>query len=223
VGKVKRGGIAAVLMDCQMPVMDGYTATEQIRAWETTNAKPRIPIIALTAHALAGERERVLRAGMDDYLSKPCRSSTLEKMLHVYMKGGEAEPPRSQGGATQAEPELAPDVRRSEKLSRLFIEKTPSQLEALGRAIERGPTAEVRALAHKLKGSCLAIEAPLMAKAAERLQKVAESGELEAAPGLFAELKAHHARVGELLRQELMRLSKPTPANDRARPSVRIR
>jgi signal transduction histidine kinase/CheY-like chemotaxis protein len=80
--RVKAGQYAVILMDCQMPVMDGYAATRAIRAWEGSDA--RTPIIALTAHAMAGERDKVISAGMDDYLTKPLRPNTLERMLERY-------------------------------------------------------------------------------------------------------------------------------------------
>ena len=81
------GEYAAVLMDVQMPELDGYEATRRIRANERAMGLPRIPVIAMTAHALAGDRERCLEAGMDNYLAKPFASSDLNEMLRQYMDG----------------------------------------------------------------------------------------------------------------------------------------
>jgi CheY-like chemotaxis protein len=84
----RRGGIALILMDCQMPVLDGYEATRQIRALEGATA--RTPIVALTAHAMADAGVACRTAGMDDYLPKPLERSALERVLRSYL---DARPP----------------------------------------------------------------------------------------------------------------------------------
>jgi len=78
----------AVLMDCQMPVMDGYTATRILRQNEASQAGKHIPIIAMTANAMAGDREKCLKAGMDDYLSKPLNRALLEQTLRKWLPPG---------------------------------------------------------------------------------------------------------------------------------------
>jgi signal transduction histidine kinase/CheY-like chemotaxis protein len=97
VERVKQGGLTAVLMDCQMPVLDGYAATREIRRWESASGARRLPIIALTANALASERERVLEAGMDAYVSKPFRAASLEELLAGH--ASEEDAPGADAGA----------------------------------------------------------------------------------------------------------------------------
>jgi len=86
-------------MDCQMPGMDGFSATRAIRELEARGVlAPRVPIIALTAHALAGDRERCLDAGMDGYLSKPFTSASLAAALHPFLdREPRPEPVRAAG------------------------------------------------------------------------------------------------------------------------------
>ena len=82
---------ALVFMDCQMPVMDGFEATERIRAWESGNGKPRLPIIALTAGAFEEDRDKCIAAGMDDFLAKPLRSAELTVVLERWATGNDGD------------------------------------------------------------------------------------------------------------------------------------
>ncbi|MEX7642594.1 hybrid sensor histidine kinase/response regulator [Stenotrophomonas maltophilia] len=91
---LREGGVDVVLMDCQMPVLDGYAATRRWRAEETETGCSRLPIIAMTANAMAGDRERCLQAGMDDYLSKPIARATLHALLKRWGGGRAASPAR---------------------------------------------------------------------------------------------------------------------------------
>lgn len=75
-----------ILMDCQMPVMDGYEATERVRQWEQANARPRLPIIALTAGAFSEDRDRCVKAGMDDFLTKPVSLADLDAMIERWLR-----------------------------------------------------------------------------------------------------------------------------------------
>jgi signal transduction histidine kinase/CheY-like chemotaxis protein/HPt (histidine-containing phosphotransfer) domain-containing protein len=84
--KLRGKTYAMVLMDCQMPVLDGYSATRRLREIENEQGKPRMPVIAMTAHAMSGDRERCLQAGMDDYLSKPLDRQLLEQTLARWMQ-----------------------------------------------------------------------------------------------------------------------------------------
>ena len=92
------GGVDLILMDCQMPEMDGYEATRAIRDEEKVNSRrARVPIIALTAHATKGDRDRCLAAGMDDYLSKPMDPGLLFRALSKWM-------PNKTAGSRASEP-----------------------------------------------------------------------------------------------------------------------
>lgn len=83
-----RGGVDFVLMDCQMPVMDGFEATARIRENEQKNGLPRMPIIAVTANAIKGDRERAINAGMDDYVTKPIDAKILEQAIKKHLPTG---------------------------------------------------------------------------------------------------------------------------------------
>lgn len=187
-----------------MPVMDGYTAASVIRKWEA--GKQRVPIIALTAHAMPGEREKVLAAGMDDYLVKPLRPLGLERVLQRYARPDPESPASSLiqpvAAPTAAEPDLEPDLPRSEKLTRLFLEQVPQQLDALEAAIQSHDLDLTRRCAHKIKGGCLALGAQAMATLAEALQRSDPSLEWALLESRGAMLRERFARASALLRAE---------------------
>ena len=87
------GGFDLVLMDCQMPELDGYDATRKLRTREVDESLPHIPVIAMTAHAMEGDREKCLAAGMDDYLAKPLQIEELERVLQEWLGGGDSGTP----------------------------------------------------------------------------------------------------------------------------------
>ncbi|WP_437612075.1 ATP-binding protein [Sorangium sp. So ce834] len=208
---VKQKQYVAVLMDCQMPVMDGYTATQKIREWESGIGRHTV-IIALTAHALVGERDRVLAAGMDDYLAKPVRPQSLQKTLwrHVVLNRDEPEPGPLLPDADRPSPVLPvldPEVPRSRKLIELVLKNVPGQLDSLESAFKEAMTKEVMASAHKLKGSMLSIGAARVAELAEKVQLAAREGDLPR-KGDLSRLRQEFDAVSVALRQELAATAK---------------
>jgi CheY-like chemotaxis protein/HPt (histidine-containing phosphotransfer) domain-containing protein len=105
--RMAAGNLDVVLMDCQMPVKDGYTATREWREYENAHRLPRLPIVAMTANAMAGDRQRCLDAGMDDYLSKPVDRSQLEDTLKRWLQRGAL----ARRSAAPAAPTPAPAAR----------------------------------------------------------------------------------------------------------------
>jgi CheY-like chemotaxis protein/HPt (histidine-containing phosphotransfer) domain-containing protein len=175
---LERGVYAAVFMDCQMPELDGYGATAAIRAGEQRAGAVRLSVIALTAHAMAGDRERCLAAGMDDYLSKPLRPDELDRVIAEWIAPAEAMPAPAGPDAIEG---LIDDARiklfRDDyadvagKLADLFAETTPELLETLREARDGGDTDALSRAAHKLKGSCQNVGAAFMATLAGALER----------------------------------------------------
>ena len=159
-----------VLMDCQMPVMDGYTATQLIRQSDSGTINPKVPIIALTANAMPGDREKVLSAGMDDYLTKPINTEALGDMLRRWLNKPDAENTQSQGKTTSLlPPDMAVEIQPcfdaslllnnlsgDREMALIVVESAladlPKYLDQLISDMAAGEWAHAERAAHTLKG-----------------------------------------------------------------------
>ena len=184
----------AVFMDCQMPNLDGYETTARIRAEEPEDR--HVPIVAMTAHAFEGDRERCLRAGMDDYLSKPLRAADLDPVLERWIA---ARVPDGDGlvDGERVNSMLSLGSSLVEKLLEVFARTTPPMLEELRAAVEAGDADARRRLAHKLRGSADTVGAQRLSELALEL----ENGNGEGAGAAVAELRPVYRGTVEELRR----------------------
>jgi CheY-like chemotaxis protein len=183
-----RAEYAAVFMDCQMPDVDGYTATRVIRRREAQTGR-RTPIIALTAHALEGDREKCLAAGMDDYLPKPLRRRTIQDLLGRLPELGAAG--KDDGGLDVFDPGPLQEIGDPETeaaLATMFLDQTADRLAAIREAIAAEDAPRLHALAHGLKGSAATVGATRMSEIARALCELAAAGKTSGAAGLHGEL-----------------------------------
>jgi signal transduction histidine kinase/CheY-like chemotaxis protein len=183
-----QGGFSAILMDVQMPDMDGFQATAVIREREKTSGK-HVPIVAMTAYAMKGDRERCLAAGMDGYVSKPIQPRELFETIYALTSDMPTIP-------TSESEETYPDEVVDERmlLSRvegdthlladvldLFLEEYPQLMEKMRIAVEKGDTKALEKAAHSLKGSTANLAAKVAAEKAREIEEMARAGNLASA------------------------------------------
>jgi CheY-like chemotaxis protein len=188
-----------VLMDCEMPVMDGLTATRELRAREGPHQHQ--VVVALTAHAIPAERERCLAAGMDDYLSKPVRTPALCEALEQWWLKGAAAAPDSEPAldATVIE-RLREALGDIDEVVAAVLEDLPKRVQDLGDAVEADDIEQVRMIAHTLAGSVSNFGARRLTEAARDLESAAAARDLSDAPARFARVAAEAERAGAALR-----------------------
>jgi len=181
-----------VLMDCRMPVMDGYAASEVIRAQERAKHAARIPIIALTAHAMPGERDKCLAAGMDDFLSKPFRGKELFACMARWLataRGAEAAANKAAPLADQEHDDHTTlfDEKHLDQLLRMpdnqvqelldaFEQDTAEKLAELHKAAAEHNLEAIGTAAHALKGVCANLAATSVAGQCQLLESLARAG-----------------------------------------------
>jgi two-component system sensor histidine kinase/response regulator len=198
-----------VLMDCQMPVMDGYEATRRIRAGEAGATNKGVPIIAMTANAMQGDREPCIAAGMDDFCTKPIHTADLKMKIDKWTKSNNGdyvfpEAVKSASGMSTDRPvsEVKPltfdrnglllrimgDEGLVPVLAETFLGDMPAQLAALREAVDARDYAFTRQLAHRIKGAAANIGGMAVHETAAQLEKTADAGEPAAIAGLLEEL-----------------------------------
>ena len=215
----------AVLMDVQMPVMNGLEAAREIRAKENAEGG-HVAIIAMTAHAMAGDREQCLAAGMDGYVSKPIDSKKLVTVLES-LAGASAIPVESEAPA-------APEITFNEaefrertggngmlarRLARLFLADYPAKLRKLERGISRDDARGVAEAAHALKGTAATLAAHATAATARELEVMGRSNTLEHARQALGRLKENISLFEAALRETVLgRTSRPVPNPPAGKP-----
>ena len=218
-----------VLMDCQMPILDGYEATLELRRMEAADVAAgsiephqKTVVIAMTANALKGDREKCLAAGMDDYISKPISIENLKSVLENWSLQLKIEIPQFPGEEVQnsaSDLESVVDIARLREIAgadlefereilQAFVVDTGSYLEAAKEAIVSGDMETLARRAHQIQGVSATAAVRLMPEMAAELQSLAESNDLEGATKIIAELAIILAQVEKLAAAELSEQSR---------------
>jgi CheY-like chemotaxis protein/HPt (histidine-containing phosphotransfer) domain-containing protein len=212
-----------VLMDCQMPELDGFAATAAIRARERETGG-HLPIVALTANALDGDREICLAAGMDDYLSKPFTREQLAAILAPWLRrpapatapATSSSPPAASasaapvaiGAATAINPRALAAIRELSaasgpalvrKVVDAFLADTPARLAQMREAAGTGGAEALRKAAHGLKSSCANVGALRLAELCKELEAIGRSGDTDGARRLLNDADVEFEHVGAAL------------------------
>jgi len=198
-----------VLMDCNMPVMDGFESTRRIRALGNAN----LPIVALTADAMPEDRDLCLRAGMNDYLAKPVQLGRLSAVLQKWIghsaqtKDGEGQPPTCSEAAgssvfdeTDLLARLLNDRELASEILRGFLADCPRQLALLSERLDECDTEETRLQAHKIKGSASSVAAGALRAVALEMERAAKAGDLGTVRRLIPSAHSELGRFVEALK-----------------------
>ena len=212
-----------VLMDCQMPQLDGYETTRRIRQLEQKRTVPfdwkaPVHIIAMTANAMEGDREKCLASGMNDYLSKPVRRNELKAALDRH---GEFQPIATLPDEVSTSPgEILVDIDRlryithdekdqMQQLIDLYLVETAPMLDGLGQAIQTNSTGEVARIAHELVGASASCGVEAFTRPLRELERLAHEGDLSGAQALLADVRHKFPRVQSAFKQVIQHCKSP--------------
>ncbi len=224
--QLKNSNFDLIFMDCQMPEMDGYEATGVIREWEKLREIASTPIIAFTANAMQGDKEKCLAAGMDDYISKPVSEKSLEDILTKWL------PEKIQMTAFTYDEDVPTEKNKSQKedvitsdnkqldlsvfntLKEMFADKfsfavdshttsAKNNIKRIENALEKGDASELEHAAHSLKGASGQFGAMKLSELAKQMEQFGKDGELEKAKEIIDELKISREEVEKLMLSEM--------------------
>jgi signal transduction histidine kinase/DNA-binding response OmpR family regulator len=197
---LERQTFDVVLIDVQMPEMGGFEATAAIRKKEETTGA-RIPIVAMTAHAMKGDRERCLEAGMDDYLTKPLDSRRLCAVVESLASAmaSSAEPDDSLL-TSQVLARVGGDRELLAEISRLFVDDAPQHLQRIRAALDARDSEALRRAAHSLKGAAANFDAEGVVSVARTFELMGRDGKFDGDEGLWKELSIETERLISVLR-----------------------
>ena len=213
-----------ILMDCQMPEMDGFEATQTLRQWEgQQEVLQRIPIIALTANAMEGDRDKCIAAGMDDYMTKPFTIDQMGAMLHRWLpllaKENKSEYVRQQNSienkqsdisAKKKESTIQLDITALEKIRKLqrdgqpnvvikviklFLENSQKTILSLESAISKGDSTTLQRTAYSLQSSCSTVGASDLARLCTELESLGKLGNADEAQSRLSVLEYEYDAV----------------------------
>ncbi|MCD2519189.1 response regulator [Massilia sp. G4R7] len=223
---VRHGAFDAVLMDCQMPVMDGFAATSAIRRHEREAGRARtLPVIAITANALQGDREACLAAGMDDYLSKPFTQQQLAAVIGRWVGAAMAATSHHDDAPLRAPPRLPPEavevIRRDavnraaldniralsrdggdalvQKVVAAYMGDTPRHLATLRQAIDGADAGSVRRVAHSLKSASANVGAAHLATLCKELEQLGRAESVTGAGRILTDMEREFQSVRQSL------------------------
>ena len=225
----RRARFNIVFMDCQMPNMDGFEATAAVRVCEQETGRPRVPVIALTANALAGDRERCLAAGMDDYLAKPFNAAQLQTMLARWLPeqpedtAAPAIGPVDEAAivGSDAAPSVTEDAvldtgvldvfRQRERAGRsglvqriidAYLDDSPQHVTQMRAGFDANDPARVQAAAHTLKSSSANVGATGLSERCKAIENTARAGSLADIASELGAAETLYERVCGALKQQ---------------------
>ncbi|MCA1743442.1 MAG: response regulator [Desulfovibrionales bacterium] len=216
-----RNNYHLVLMDCQMPVLDGFETTRRIRENEQESQKSRMPVIAMTALAMKGDREKCIDAGMDDYLVKPIQPAILSEKISKWLKNEQLDNNSSQiNGSPETESapvdeqgnifsendlmnRLGNDHELIQEILGQFIIEIPDRVNRLKQGIETEDSSQIKKMAHTIKGLSANVSASGLRNAAEEIEKLSMKDDLQEIKNIIPRLEKQHHSIVEYLKKYL--------------------
>ena len=219
-----QGAFDLILMDCHMPEMDGFEATMEIRRLEESSMRKRVPIVALTANAMAQDREQCLNAGMDDHLSKPFSKQTILDMLERWMPQGASTQSQAAELAARATAKAAEVLDRQvldqlsnvltngkpEMLARvinLYLVESPKLIQKLKHAAGAGDARQIERSAHSLRSCSANLGANMLSRYCEDIEASARRADTDEARKILAKIESEHSCVQSALTAEFKLLA----------------